>query len=274
MCCRTKLEANETHANSKWIIKQMNTIKEAGHDRLLYSVSTRPRLVMSLDFKISRSNEFASIVRVCSPASSSLYPPLIILMHTFLSCLRCRVFLNMSFKKKDKYADTVSLWAALTGRRLVSKVEHVCISWSTLWSSAVSTFLKRCSCHLTPPHDFLCSLPVCVCWPTTPLAILSSIVTHFLWTSRGMRGWPFWELRTLSVCHYRRWTSQTGPPQQFLLSLAQTALTSINRESYRKRGIAARNENKQKYHKTSWNQSVQIRQTSQLVPCSRPSGAI
>lgn len=100
MCCRTKLEANETHANSKWIIKQMNTIKEAGHDRLLYSVSTRPRLVMSLDFKISRSNEFASIVRVCSPASSSLYPPLIILMHTFLSCLRCRVFLNMSFKKK------------------------------------------------------------------------------------------------------------------------------------------------------------------------------
>lgn len=38
------------------------------------TVRSGPRLVMSLDFKISRSNEFAPIRRVCSPTSGSLCP--------------------------------------------------------------------------------------------------------------------------------------------------------------------------------------------------------
>lgn len=91
----------------------------------------------------------------------------------------------------------MSLWVALTWSQLVSKVQHVSISTfrSTLWSSIVSTYLKARSSHLTPPHYFLCSLPVCqhvcVCWWTTPLVILSPIVAHFLWTCWGMWGWPF-----------------------------------------------------------------------------------
>lgn len=52
--------------------------------------------------------------------------------------------------------------------------------------------LKSLVCHLTPPHDFLSRLlyPVTPL-RTTPLATLSSIVAHFLWTSKGMWGWPF-----------------------------------------------------------------------------------
>lgn len=198
--------------------------------------------------------------------------------HTFLSCLRCRVFLNMSFKKKkkNKYADTVSLWAALAGRRLVSKVEHVCISRSTLWSSAASTFLKRCSCHLTPPHDFLCPPPcVCVCWPTTPLAILSSIVTHFLWTSRGMRGWPFENYgRFRSAITGDEHPKLARRKNSYCLRSRLCSPPQTEQLTEKKRGGGSNEEweeNKQAYKRTSWNQLVQM---SKLVSWSRPSGAI
>lgn len=109
-------------------------------------------------------------------------------IHTFLSCLRCCVFLNGSLKKTCRHCVSVGG----THREATGQQSGTCLHFrSTLWSSTVSTFLKLWSCHLTPPHDFLCSLPVCLCWWTTPLAILSSIVPHFLWTSKGMQGWPF-----------------------------------------------------------------------------------
>lgn len=150
---------------------------------------------------------------------------------------------HVLLKKKNKYADTVSLWAALTGRRLVSKVEHVCISRSTLGSSAVSTFLKRCSCHLTPPHDFLCSLPACLLADNASGHFVPHCNTLPVNFQRNAR-LTLWKLQTLLVSHYRRWTSRTGPPQKCLLSEAQTAHTSTNKTTYWKSGTVERKENK------------------------------
>lgn len=138
----------------------------------------------------------------------------------------------------------MSLWAALTGRRLVSKVEHVCISRSTLGSSAVSTFLKRCSCHLTPPHDFLCSLPVCLLADNASGHFVLHCNTLPVNFQRNAR-LAIWKLRTLLVSHYRRWTSRTGPPQKFLMSKSPDG-THLHKQNnlLKKRGAAEKNENK------------------------------
>lgn len=141
-------------------------------------VTTARRLIISLNLKIYRPTELVLNWQWYVSTSSlpltlsSLIKHTHTHSHTFPSCFRCCILLNGLFLKK--HADTASLWAALTWRRLVSKVEHVCISPS-LWSSSVSTFLKVCSCHLTPPHYFLCS-PACVC------VCLSA---------GGQRLWPF-----------------------------------------------------------------------------------
>lgn len=57
-----------------------------------------------------------------------------------------------------------------------------------LFKTLLMSFNTTSWLPLLPPRVCVC---VCLWWWTTPLAILSSIVPHFLWTSKGMRGWPF-----------------------------------------------------------------------------------
>lgn len=89
--------------------------------------------------------------------------------HTLPSCFRCSIFLN-------RHRHCVSVGG--TRMQATGQQSGTCLHFpfrSTLWSSTVSTFLKVWSCHLTPPHDFLYSLCVCVC----------------VFAVGGQRLWPF-----------------------------------------------------------------------------------
>ena len=95
-----------TH-NSDWIVKQMGAIIEEGHNWLVYSASwpQAGHVIRLQNLQIQWVCIDQTCLHSCLRLSSA---PLIRLMrahahtHTFLSCLRCRVFLNMSLKKKNQ----------------------------------------------------------------------------------------------------------------------------------------------------------------------------
>lgn len=124
-----------------------------------------------------------------------------------------------------------------------------------------------------------CAPSLCVCWPTTPLAVLSSIVTHFLWTSRGMRGWPFENYG----CFRSAITGDERPElghHKNSYCLRLRLHTPPQTKQVREKGGSREEWKWNTSTKIYWNQSVlgkfitlaQMRQMNRLVPQSRPCG--
>lgn len=144
--------------------------------------------------------------------------------HTFPSCFRCCTLKWALFWRTRRHCVSVGgAHTEATGQQNRNMFAFP-LRIHTEGRSSVSTFFKGLvvSFNTTPllPLDLCVSVCVCLCWRTTPLAVLYSIVRHFLWTSAGMQGWPVWKYGRFHESHYRRWKSKMAT--KFLGDCLQT----------------------------------------------------